>query len=192
MANFFQTFLNSALKGLVGSRTGGTAHNTTKRVLAPERALVKPRPQPIKIEDAYEALDDGDAADELFLRLRRFLYNASEDINQNEEHAIRRPKVLREAGRVHPKRAYFFLQPLNEKGWLFERSGNGWVVSKAQKIVREQNFLREQEPWDVVTLYKNRDGQGTPRISSQRLGVELVSFSFYEQKLNDALNLKTL
>jgi hypothetical protein len=169
-----------------------TAHSTTGLSGHSEMKLVKPRPQPTRIEDAYEALDDGDTADELFLRLRRFLYKASDEANQQQDSPVAPPKILREAGRVYPERPYFFLQPLNDKGWLFERSGNGWVVSKAQKIVKDQNFLREQDPWDVVTLYRNRDGQGTPRISSQKLGAELVSFSFYEQKLNEVLSLKTL
>ncbi len=142
------------------------------------RALIKQRPA--RLQDDFVMVDDDAMLDQVFLRLRRqFCYPANSGTQ-----VLPRRAMLREMGRIEPDRLYFFLKPLNERGFLFERAGSGWLVSKAEKIVGRDTFIRSGEPWDRVTLYQGRDGQVSgPRISSERLGVNFVSFAVYEQKL---------
>jgi len=156
-------------------------------MVAAESALVKPRP--FRLEDAYVPLNDFSIADGLFLRLRRYLFRQTDLLHASRDGQKVLGRILRESGRTAGDRPYFYLQPLNEQGWLFERSGSGWVISRAHKIVRNDNFLRSNEAWDIVTVYQPKDGQGTPRVSSQRLGAQLVSFAVYEEKLNETLSL---
>lgn len=151
------------------------------------KPIVKSRP--ITLEEAYEVMDDQVAIDALFLRLRRLVFKNTDREFVGVQAIQHGPKFIREAGKVAKDRPYFFLQPLNQEGWLFERTTSGWLVSKAQKIVKSDTFLRSHEPWDVVNLYRPKDGKGTTRVSSQRLGQDLISFAVYENKLNESLGL---
>ena len=144
-------------------------------------AVVKSRP--LSLEDRYRPLADTNNLDEMFLRMRERLYGAADELSAGERGSRRPRVVLREAGRIGPKRPYFFLKPMSEIGWLFERSGNGWVVSRAEKIVGKDTFLRRGEPWDIVTLHEATSGSNTIRVTSQRIGGALIPFSVYESKL---------
>ena len=93
------------------------------------------------------------------------------------------PGFVRESGKLAPGRPYFFLKPLNSRGWLFERSGRGWVVTPAEKIVDRDLFLRDEEPFDIVTLYLARDSAVFPRVKAKSFGGALLSFAVYEQRL---------
>lgn len=169
------------------------------------------RPRPLSLEDRYRPMVETRDLDDIFLRLRQNLYGAADDLvamheplRQSRRGPVQRRDlspaatavnrqagpakvILREAGRLGGQRAYFYLKPLNETGWLFERSGAGWVVSRAEKIVGRDTFLRQGEPWDIVSLHEAVDGQGTIRVNSRRVGAELVPFSVYETKLNEAI-----
>ena len=144
--------------------------------------LIKSRPGSLTL--SYEPLQDEGAADRMFLRLRRFLYRQIAMGARNTE-----LPVLREAGKINPGRAYFYLQPLNQEGWLFERSGTGWSICQAHKIQGSGTFMRSYDTWDIVTLHQPKQGGGTHRVSSQRLGADLVSFAVYEQKLIENLKI---
>lgn len=141
-------------------------------------SLMKSRP--IEWDEKYNPSNDATAVDGLFLRLRRYMYRETDRMAKQGVTAT----ILREAGRLGADRPYFFLQPLNEKGWLFERSGAGWVVSLAQKIATEDTFIRDYEAWDQVTVFQPPQAQvGSFRVSSKRLALEYVSFAVYEQLL---------
>lgn len=136
----------------------------------PRRTLVKSRPQ--SLEQRYEMLDHEELADEIFLRLKAKIFDS-----------VPKAGYLREAGKVAPGRPYFFVKPLGAKGYLFERSGKGWVVTPAEKIVGRDLFLRDQDPLDVVTLFMAKDRVAFPRVKSARGGDSLLAFSVYEQRL---------
>lgn len=145
--------------------------------------LVKSRPY--QLEKHYELIDDHSEADGLFLRLRRSLFKEVDMVRPRRK--TLGPKFLRESGKLDGGRPYFFIQPLSDYGWLFERSGAGWIVSKAEKIVQENKFLRLYDHWDIVTIHRPIDGNGTLRVSSERFNVNLVSFIVYEELLNQHL-----
>ena len=149
--------------------------------------LMKSRPTSLSMN--YILMDDQGRVDELFLRMRRYLYQSTEQLAHRDP---KRVMVLREAGRVAPNRPYFYLKSLNQRGWLFERSGSGWVVSRAEKIVSQDTFIRSHEAWDTVNIFTAADGESLPRVSSPRLGAELVSFAVYEEMLLQHLDFGEL
>ena len=106
-----------------------------------------------------------------------------------QERKFRGTTVFREMGKLHPGRPYFFVKPQNQKGLLFERSGAGWLVTPAEKIVARDLFLREESPTDSVLLYMARDQATMPRVKSRAVGEDLLAFSYYEQKLLRQLGL---
>jgi hypothetical protein len=97
--------------------------------------------------------------------------------------------MFREAGRLAPNRAYFYLKPQNQQGWLFERSGAGWVVTPADKIVAQDLFLRGTETLDHVALYLAKDRPGVPRVKSRAAGEDLLALAVYEGRLMQQLGL---
>ncbi len=142
------------------------------------RALIKDRP--VSLEQRYGLLGSNDQADEIFLRLKQNLYAAL------DAHVHGRT-IFRESGRVAPGRPYFYLKPAGEKGWLCERQGTGWVITRAEKIVDRNLFLRDEEPFDSVELYVANDRLAMPRVRSQSLGQDLLAMAVYEQKLRQQL-----
>lgn len=138
--------------------------------IVPRKSLVKNRPE--SLEQRYEILDHEELADEVFSRLKAKVFEALGPVG-----------YLHEAGRIAPGRPYFFVKPLGAKGFLFERSGKGWVVTPAEKIVGRDLFLRDQAPLDVVTLFLAKDRVAFPRVKSVRGGDSLLAFSVYEQRL---------
>jgi hypothetical protein len=157
----------------------GQVKTAPRRAKKIDVSLVKSRPP--SIETDYEILEDSKELDHLFGRMReQILHN--DGLLSSKRGPSMRP--LRESGRIAPERPYFFIKPLNETGLLFERSGAGWVVSKAEKIVQEDTFIRSSNVWDVVTIYSPRQGvSGTARVSSERLGLDRVAFQVYTQAL---------
>ena len=164
-------------KALMGIREAdeGSAGKVPKR-----RALVKDRPA--SLEQRYAILDHAALADEVFLRLKQQLFTAIDSRRSG-------PTVFREAGRLAPGRPYFYLKPANQTGWLCERSGAGWLLTPAEKIVGRDLFLRGDEPIDSVVLYMAQDRVVMPRVRSQLLGDDLVALAVYEQKLLHQLGL---
>ncbi len=155
--------------------------------VAPERqrrTLVKSRP--LSLEQRYELLDHEELGDEVFLRLKDKIFAAAKS-----RRPFMSPGFLTEAGRVAPGRPYFFVKPMNGRGWLFERSGKGWVVTSAEKIVGRDLFLRSETPVDVVSLYLARDRAVFPRVKSNVFGSDLLSFSVYEQRLMNQIGCGT-
>lgn len=97
------------------------------------------------------------------------------------------PRARMERGRLPGDRSYFFVEPWEEGGWLFERAPYGWLITPAVKIVGQDTFMREGESWDVATLYRPDERKGLVRVSSRQLGQELISFSVYEHALLERL-----
>ena len=91
-----------------------------------------------------------------------------------------------ESGWLDGNRRYFYLKPLSRSGWLFERSGFGWVVSRSEKIVLEDLFLRKGEPADLVSLFMLK-GADKPRVSSKLGDFTLLGFPRYKKLLLEQL-----
>lgn len=136
----------------------------------PRKSLVKSRP--VSLEQRYELLDHVELADEIFSTLKARVFAQ-----------VAKGPYLKEAGKLAGNRPYFYVKPLGEKGFLFERSGKGWVVTPAEKIVGRDLFLREQAPLDVVSLYLAKDQASFPRVKSVTGGDALLAFSVYEQRM---------
>jgi hypothetical protein len=169
IAQTLSTWSNSA-RAWVAARMARPKAEAAPDKPAPRQSLVKSRPQ--SLEQRYELLDHDELADEIFLRLKARIFDATPQAG-----------YLREAGRIAPGRPYFYLKPLGAKGFLFERSGKGWVVTPAEKIVGRDLFLRDPEPLDVVSLFLAKDRVAFPRVKSARGGDALLAFSVYEQRL---------
>lgn len=155
-----------------------------KAALERPKALIKARPA--SLEQNYLMAEDGVLPDEAFSRLRSDLFQT---INDNQGTLTRRRTIFKEAGRLPGGRPYFFLQPADERGFLFERTGSGWVVSRADKIIERGLFLRDYEVIDQVNLFYALDGRTYPRVRSVGPRSELLSFAIYEQRLKQTLGL---
>ena len=144
--------------------------------------LVKERPS--RLQDDFVLVEDRRTLDQIFLRLRGQFCDPS----VRRTKSLGKKTIIKETGKLDPDRLYFYLKPLNQSGWLFERSGSGWLVSRAEKIVGQNTFMRSHEPWDRVTVFDGKSGKlNAPRITSDRLGAELVSFAVYEEKLRSTI-----
>lgn len=185
------------LSGLAkGLRDGGRAEAAKAAKAAQDERrrkrveLVKARPT--TLEQRYQLLDHTELADEVFSRLKRRVVDAIETKDKGDG-GTKGPQAvatgLIEAGRLAPGRPYFFFKPLSKKGWLFERSGAGWVVSRAEKIVAQDLFLRDGDPIDSVSLYLASDQRGYPRVRSAVMGGDLLSLAVYEQRVLQQVGL---
>ncbi len=92
----------------------------------------------------------------------------------------RQTPLFIEKGRIGDGRAYFYVKPKDLAGWLFERAGKGWVVSRCEKIATQDLFLRKGDTFDVVAV-EETSSKEFPRVSSSMLGWDPVSLRVYKQ-----------
>ena len=85
-------------------------------------------------------------------------------------------------GHISEGRYFFFLQPWNEEGILFEQAHKGWIISKAHKVSESNQLILQSAIWDVVTVFES-EGGGMMRLSSSRYGDDLLRFPLYEDGL---------
>ena len=126
--------------------------------------------------------------DEYFEHLRQTIFWECAGVSDIPRDGVNRSRAIFicESGWVDPGRRYFYLKPFGSPGWLFERSGAGWVVSRSEKIVSRDLFLRRGSPWDVVTLFKRPGGQRL-RVASNLTQEEIIPFSQYERMMVKAV-----
>ena len=156
-----------------------------KKRQAPVRPLVKNRPA--SLEQRYRLIEDSTFGDEIFQRLQNRLFAmANQGMTDNRGSKI----VYKERGRINPDRPYFYLKPAGTSGLLFERSGPGWVVSRAEKIVDRDLFLREGDILEHANIFLADDRTPLPRIKSDQMSNELLAYTVYEQKLLKHLGLE--
>ncbi len=168
--------------------SGGVKQTETtagQAIKAKRRQIVKARPA--SLEQRYYLLDDEAVGDRVFQRMRQNIFKALDSVRGSS--SMKGGVIFREAGRISPGRPYFYLKPAGEAGWLFERSGAGWTISQAEKIVGQDLFLRQGEAWDMVSLFGASDSSTYPRVKSPQTGGDLLSFAVYEQKLLSTLGL---
>lgn len=155
------------------------------------RAIVQQRPA--HFEDRYIVSESKQMVDDAFLSLRRSLFD---DCDAQTALARRQQggrMIFREQGKTSEGRPFMFFKPFNDFGWLIERSGAGWRISRAEKIVSQQIFLRGNgDPWDIVLLYADPKGEGAIRVKSQKFGNTLMSLPVYEQRMRTAFGIELL
>jgi hypothetical protein len=148
--------------------------------------LVKNRP--LSMEDRYRIVEDTRVAESVFKRLAAPLMELCDDVSNEARKSQQGRVVLRELGTTSDRRSYLFMKSLNDYGWLMERGGVGWRISRAEKIIGQDMFMRSSnDPWDVATVWSDPKGEGMQRIRSQRFGGELMSVTEYERRLIDAM-----
>ncbi|SMF39632.1 hypothetical protein [Pseudobacteriovorax antillogorgiicola] len=131
----------------------------------------------------FRLVQDSRQTQELFRRMKESIAAANEQTRFQRGASA---KMRYEWGTLPEGREFFYLQPWNEEGLLFEQAHRGWIISKAHKVPQDRQFMRESRTWDVVTLFEPKDS-GMLRISSSRFGDELMSFPLYQEALLESL-----
>ena len=144
-----------------------------------------------EIDGPYRSMKprDGAVIDACFESLREAIYDRLlRDRPVDRFGLLSTPSVFTERGRLESGRRYFYLKPGGESGWLFERTALGWSISRSEKIVQEGVFMRDGEPWDMVTLYRPKVLNASPRVRSLRAGDHLIGFSVYLSLMTEAVH----
>ncbi|MBC7660892.1 MAG: hypothetical protein H7249_14435 [Chitinophagaceae bacterium] len=142
---------------------------------------------PVKGADSVEhkrvewnPVEDTQRVRNAFIHLRDLFYHW----NQKSKTAPGQPpRLMWESGNVTGHRPYFFIQPWNEMGYLFEMTQRGWVISRAEKIINLDRFMRQLTAWDHVVLYESNELDGTLRVKADQWGEDLVSMPLYEDAM---------
>ena len=131
----------------------------------------------------YLLAEDEEDVDRIFDRLRSYCYQRFLETREmdDEGYLPQAPSLFWESGKLEPGRSYFYLKKHNEIGWLFERSGYGWVISRCEKIVGQSLFMRREEAWDLVNLYKLDGSFEHYRVASEKTGGQMISFLLYRK-----------
>jgi hypothetical protein len=138
--------------------------------------------------DRYRIDDNPRDVEETFNRVVSGLMELCDRLSMDARRGLPGRVILREQGSTEDGRSYLFMKPMNEHGWLMEKSAVGWRISRAEKIVGQNLFLRSNEaPWDMATLWSDEKGEGLRRVSSSRVGKDLLSISEYERRLVESL-----
>jgi hypothetical protein len=165
---------NSLLKRKAYARTRPSSTVATDLVNA----------RPMSLEDRYRIVDDARHVESVFKRLAAPLMELCDAVSTQARQLNSGRVVLRELGTTDDRRSYIYMKPMNEYGWLVERGGAGWRVSRAEKIIGADMFMRSNaDPWDLVTLWQDPKGEGLMRVKSQRFGHDLMTVTEYERRL---------
>ncbi len=139
---------------------------------------------------SVEPLIDPQVIDEVFGRIQQAITRQiAKPYGHNAAEVRLWPRWSFESGRIYPGQRYFFAKPHGQRGFLFEQTGAGWLISKSEKIVDRDLFLRSYEVWDLVCLY--RAGK-TFRAESSRHGSGAMSLTLYERRLIDAISAEVI
>lgn len=181
---------DSALRSIMGMRPRFVLRRAlplrlTRSTRSPVPELVKSRP--LRLDETFLIADDHRAADEMFVHLRRAIFEDCDALSTAARQGNGGRTIFRETGTTAEGRAFLFFKPYNDYGWLIERSGAGWRVSRAEKIVRQQMFLRSNaDPWDIVLVFADPMREGSFRVRSHRFGNALMAYPVYEQRMREA------
>lgn len=146
------------------------------------RSLTLERPER-RSSTEWRPVEDSRLVRNAFNQFRDLMYEYN---RRTKQQAGAAPRALWEAGKLAGDRAYFFLQPWNERGYLFEETPRGWVVARAEKIATRSQFVRDRLAWDHVILHEATDRPGLLRVSSEQMGEGIVSLRLYEDFMSQA------
>ncbi|MDQ3235131.1 MAG: hypothetical protein M3Q07_25255 [Pseudobdellovibrionaceae bacterium] len=191
MRNFQEMF--QTLKPLISWRTwlrrekgtnGGAQKRQAQAVHAAEKRhrLTLGRPER-RSPMEWTPVADNRLVRRTFNQFRELMYSCN---RRTKHQAGDAPRALWEAGKLAGDRAYFFLQPWNDRGYLFEETPRGWVVARAEKIATQSQFMRDRLAWDHVILHEATDRPGLLRVSSEQMGEGIVSLRLYEDFMSQA------
>jgi hypothetical protein len=125
----------------------------------------------------WHPVEDSQLVERVFQHLRDHLY----DLNRRSKRNVGTPpRYLWESGNLAGMRPYVFLQPWNDRGYLIETAPKGWIVSRADKIASQSQFVRDRMAWDRVTVYQALGQPALLRIASEAMGESMVSLVLYE------------
>jgi len=174
----------------VRKRRSGT-NPPPKKPFDQNHALVKARPP--HWEERYHVAQSAQDVDAQFQQLKSVLFAQCDHISEQARRNRGGKMIHREQGQTADGRPFIFLKPFNDFGWLIERSGAGWRISRAEKIISQQMFLRSNtDPWDIVMLFEDPVGEGAPRLKSQRFGNALMSPVVYEHHMAKSFILELI
>lgn len=128
---------------------------------------------------SYSLAQDSSQIDKVFARLQEYCYGRYLQSRRLESGGS--IGLFWEAGKLEEGRPYFFIKLSGEIGWLFERSGSGWVIARSEKITHQDLFLRRHEPWDYVNVYMSEVHLEHSRVRAGRSGNHLISFLLYRR-----------
>ena len=69
------------------------------------------RPRPLSVQERYSLLEDQQALDENFIKVRDHIYSSIDEAQQASVNQFQAPVVYREKGKFPSKRLYFYLKP---------------------------------------------------------------------------------
>jgi hypothetical protein len=138
--------------------------------------LARPTQSEAKVDTAFEALRGSLFA---FLDQQR-------NLNGGDSSG---PSVYREFGRINGGRRYFYVKGFNELGWLFERLGLGWTLSRAEKIADRSLFVRHGDSFDVVSVLEAPGISERFRLRSERWNIDHLSLEAYSRKCAKSIGL---
>jgi hypothetical protein len=148
--------------------------------LWPRRKQALVQDSPPNLFAAYAPTESDTELNASFEALRQAIYG---ELDRGA--AGRGTIVFREHGKLATEsqnvRPYFFVQAQGEDGWLFERSGSGWIISRAAKIASQELFIR-RAPVDIVAVYRHPERDVT-RVVSPLFGEALLPQLVYQEKL---------
>jgi len=140
-------------------------------------------------EETFGMAYDMSVIDRVFEEQRQTFWQLLDDVRSEKssmnDHTA---GIYREFGKADGGRRYFYVKTFNERGWLFERSGIGWVLSRAEKITERNLFVRHGSAFDLVTVLVSKDSSRV-RISSQRWSLDHLNADIYAKKCFDAMGL---
>jgi hypothetical protein len=132
-------------------------------------------------EVELELARDTQKIDKAFDAFKSLVYSELDQLRESSE-ARHWQQIHREGGKINGGRRYFFIQQFNTRGWLVERSGLGWVISRAEKIAQQNLFVRHGTPFDIVSILEPADGSDRFRIRSGRWEIDHFSIDAYAKR----------
>ncbi|MDD9951455.1 MAG: hypothetical protein OXT67_07805 [Zetaproteobacteria bacterium] len=138
-----------------------------------------------------EILRNSRKVDEIFDTLRQeiFITLGIHSSPSRALHFASSSGFFAEYGYITSGLKYFYVQPKSQKGWLVQRSGFGWTVSQAAKVITQEQFMRASTPEEaaiVHVMHNHRDNTDLShpyRIASSRDPLEHTSFTVYLKQL---------
>lgn len=164
--------MNRAAMGLRQFRGSG------RKVAGP----VEPAAKPATSKTVQPVMTAEEAAQTWFSRLRELLVM---EFGPGPFERTRQSWLV-ESGTLDSDRAYLYLQPMNQQGFLFEQVTNGWIIGRADKIVAKDTFVRGGEAWDMVSVVSLPEA-AMPKVVSRRFTDQTMPFSEYRRRLLEAV-----
>ena len=125
----------------------------------------------------------------IFKKFRDVLIDRLTLLTRTQAGAISYPSFFKDAGKTQGNKSYFYIQPFNQSGLLFEETNSGWTVSSARFNAEEKTYTKEKEILETIDLFIPKTGIGNIRLNSQMLNLRLVTFTTYEEKILKELEL---